>query len=337
MRKIVLLFCFSLLTACEYKELCYDHNHIFDVEVAFDWQLSPTADAAGMTVLFYNMDAPSTPYVRYDLGGMQGGKVKLAAGRYRALAFNNDTETILYRDMDRIETIEAYTRNSSIEEGTQITTRSQMPQTKAAEDEPVILEPDMLWGGSSAEFTVKADGSITPVRIMPQQRVQEVTVTIRNLPNLQYASQFGGAMSGLAPAVNMLTGERVVGKATQAFEVKVEDATTLKMSFLIFGPAVEVKDDPETPPQQSEEPDTEAADNHLTIYAVLSDGSQWYYTTEISSQVPDPRTPEGEDTEIYIEVEDIPVPKPIVNGSGFQPTIDDWQSIEIPVGMPDND
>jgi hypothetical protein len=27
----------------------------------------------------------------------------------------------------------------------------------------------------------------------------------------------------------------------------------------------------------------------------------------------------------------LPVPKPIVNGSGFQPTIDDWQGTEIDV------
>ena len=42
--------------------------------------------------------------------------------------------------------------------------------------------------------------------------------------------------------------------------------------------------------------------------------------------------PEGED-EIDVDIDGLPIPKPIVNGSGFQPTVDGWQSIEIDVGM----
>ena len=37
--------------------------------------------------------------------------------------------------------------------------------------------------------------------------------------------------------------------------------------------------------------------------------------------------------EIHIDIEELPVPKPIVNGSGFQPTIDGWQGVEIDVNM----
>ena len=34
-----------------------------------------------------------------------------------------------------------------------------------------------------------------------------------------------------------------------------------------------------------------------------------------------------------IEVSGLPIPKPIVNGSGFRPTIDTWQGVEIEIGM----
>ena len=36
---------------------------------------------------------------------------------------------------------------------------------------------------------------------------------------------------------------------------------------------------------------------------------------------------------IAIDIDELPIPKPIVNGSGFQPTIDGWQGIEINVEM----
>ena len=49
----------------------------------------------------------------------------------------------------------------------------------------------------------------------------------------------------------------------------------------------------------------------------------------------DPKNPETLEItyDIDIDLEDLPVPKPIVNGSGFQPTIDGWQGVEIPVDM----
>ena len=40
-----------------------------------------------------------------------------------------------------------------------------------------------------------------------------------------------------------------------------------------------------------------------------------------------------DDYEVGIELDELPIPKPIVNGSGFQPTIDSWQGVEIDVGM----
>ena len=74
----------------------------------------------------------------------------------------------------------------------------------------------------------------------------------------------------------------------------------------------------------------------LTIYAVLADNSKWYYTMDVTETIHNAKAEEEEEkTEritIYID-EGLPIPKPIVNGSGFQPTIDGWQGEEIEVGM----
>ena len=322
------------LTSCEYKELCYDHSHWAEVRVVFDWtgnvtksSLAPEVAGAGMTVLFYNMEQPGAEPIRYDLPGRQGGTVRLLPGTYRALAYNYDTETILYRGMEDISALEAYTRVSSIEEGTQLS-RSGMPRATQTENEPVILEPDPLWGASSEAFTLMLDekdvnGTIptTVITMHPTSRVYEVTVNIHNVPNLQYTSQIGGALSGLAPSVWMESAEVGEGAVTEAFTAAVVDEQTLQMHFRIFGHCPHLKEG-------------DANSHQLTVYAILADGSKWYYIVDVTDQmhgtVPDP---DHDDHTIDIEVDGLPIPKPIVNGSGFQPTIDGWQGIEIEVGM----
>lgn len=328
--KFIILFLLTssllLLTSCDYKDLCYDHSHSAGVIVRFDWQKASGLYAQGMTVLFYDTERTGNPE-RYDFVGRDGGTARLVTGSYRAVAYNYDTETILYRGMESSSTLEAYTRRSSIEEGTQMAAISRgytMPRAGGTEDEPVILEPDPLCGAQSDVFQLDASvaGDVT---IAPLMRTKKVVITINHVPNLQYTSQIGGSLSGLAPSVNMTTGELGEGCVTQAFTAASKGDSTIVMTFNIFGHC----------------PHAKGGDYNahlLTVYAVLADGSKWYYTEDVSDQMHNPSQGgggggSGEEVEIDIVVDDLPIPKPIVNGSGFQPTIDGWQGIEIQVDM----
>ena len=316
-----------LLTSCEYKDLCYDHNHWATVKVTFDWQKAPEAitradgqqqQGLGMTVLFYNLDEPGAEPIRYDFG-LEGGTARLEAGTYRAVCYNNNTETILYRGMNDYSTLEAYTRQSSIEEGT-LLTRSGMPRAQGTETEPVILEPDPLWGSCSEPFTLKHDDRDVSLVLYPEHRFQTLTVIITNVPNLQYTGQFGGAMSGLSASRWMAAGFPSEQLATQAFTASIIDATTLQMKFRIFGHCPHLEEGIEN--------------QHIfTIYAILADGSKWYYTINVTDKVHEGGSISEQEEELDIAIDGLPVPKPIVNGSGFQPTIDGWQGVEIEVGM----
>jgi hypothetical protein len=326
----ILLMVVWVLGACkaELRELCYDHSHISDLHVGFDWQEAPEMSPKGMTVLFYDSQQDYQEPERYDFAGTEGGNARLVKGDYRAVAYNYDTETILYRYGESYATLEAYTRYSSVEEGTQLapfTRGVAMPRGSGTENEPVILEPDELCGAISDEFALSLDKT-TEVVIKPEVRTKEVVITINNVPNLEYTNQFGGSLSGLAPSVCMATGRLGEGCVTESFACYPVDATTLKMKFRIFGHCPE-----------SEEG---VQNTHLlTIYAVLADGSKWYYTTDVTEQMhdehpsPGPGPEPGGEEEIDIDIEGLPIPKPIVNGGGFQPSIDGWQSIEIEVGM----
>ena len=316
---IIYILCMvALFSSCNHKDLAYDSTA--PLKVLFDWQKAPDAQPTGMTVLFYKPEDSSAEPIRYDLSGMLGGTVQLSPGLYQAIAYNYDTETILYRGQVQPDALEAYTRISSLEEGTQLSpTRAQMPRAVSTENEPIILEPDMLWGAVSEPLALTGFEEEQSTVLQPVPRVRDITITIHNVPNLQYTGQFGGALSGLASSVWMSTGQVGGDCATQAFPVYVLDATTLQMQFRVFGHC----------PHR----DNGVINTHLlTIYAILADGSKWYYTQDVTEQLHDTKL-NPDDTHIYIELDELPLPKPIVNGSGFQPTLDSWQSIEINVGM----
>lgn len=320
MKKFCALCLLCLLSvACEYKELCYDHGHWVKVRVDYNWSDVPRPKP--MTVLFYDQLAPSREAIRYDLANTAGDSVRLDPSTYQAVVYNYDTETILLRSADQLSTLEAYTRESSIEEGTEFpTTRSRMPRGIGTEEEPVILEPDTLYSAASSIFELVLNDTTKHVLFQPQERVVHVNITLHNVPNIKYTQQFGGSLSGLAPSVFLSSGVLGEGAATQAFPCKVVNDSTLQMNFRIFGHCPHFDDDG-------------TYNGHiLMVYAILGDGSKWYYTEDVTTQMHD-RTKNPLGSDIQIDLEGLPVPKPIVNGSGFQPTIDGWQGIEIDVGM----
>ena len=314
MRKSVFILTSLLMTSCSYKELCYDHNHTGEVSIRYNWTNTPETALAGTTALFYSGEGEP---VRYDFTGMQGGPARLSPGSWQVVSYNNDTEAILYRG-NTVESLEAYTRPSSLEEGTKLMTKSSMPKARGTEQEPVILEPDLLWGGASEVFEV-ADGQSHVIPVPMGERAVEIEVTIHNVPNLEYTSGLGGALSGLAGSVFVADGKVGSECVTQSFEVAATGPATLQMRLNTFGHC----------PKAGEGPHNT---HILTIYAVLADGSQWYYTTDVTVQMHDPvQNPNR--YHINLSLDQIPLPKPIINGSGFQPTVDSWQGVEIEIGM----
>ena len=306
-----------LFGSCQYKELYYEQDDWADLFVRFDWHDAPDMNPGGMTVLFYR--ASTGDPERYDFTGSEGGKARLQSGTWQAVAYNYDTETILYQGMESAASLEAYTRQSSIAEGTQLPTRD-MPRAQNTEDEPVILEPDPLCGAVSSIFPVEMNRSQS-ITTCPQMRTQEVVVTIHDVPNLQYCTAFGGALSGLAPSVLVASGILGEGRVTEAFAGRAVDATTLEFKVRIFGHCPEGAHG-------------DYNSHMLTVYVILADGSKWYYTADVSGQMHRNGQGTGDDNNsIAIELDELPIPKPIVNGSGFQPTIDGWQGIEIEVDM----
>ena len=94
-------------TGCNHKELCYQHPHVGEIRVEFDWRYAPEANPQGMVVFFYPLDEGRGDYIRYDFVGGEGGKVNLRAGNYLMLCYNND-----FNSYDRLKKLNEYYKNA---------------------------------------------------------------------------------------------------------------------------------------------------------------------------------------------------------------------------------
>ncbi|MFG6382265.1 MAG: DUF5119 domain-containing protein [Muribaculum sp.] len=179
-------------------------------------------------------------------------------------------------------------------------------------DERVALSPDMLWADNAGGVTVTKGASNT-LTLYPGEAVCTYTVTVRNAENLKYAAALGGSLStmagGVLPAVGRVSDERV----TVPFDAcKSQDKTSLHARFLTFG-----------------QPEGRECRHTLIIYAILSDNAKWCYTYDVTAQVHDAPDPHHVD----ILLDGLPLPKPIQNGNGFRPDIDEWQTVKIDISL----
>ena len=305
------------LTSCDHKELDRLSASCARVRVLFDWRKAPGASAKGMSLYLYPQTGGDP--LRYDFPNASGGTVEIPFGRYRALFLNNDSETLLLRGTERFASFELYTRTSTLLEPLGLQGN---PEGANPPDEPVVLAPDALWAGQEdpvelslsdlrADPTVgDADKEIT---LYPQGKTCTYTVEIRRVQNLKYTSALSFSLSGLSGNLFAGRGERSSLRSTIPFPAKADGAAEkVTARFLCFGTSTSAN------PLRT-----------LSLYVILSDGSKQYYTFDVSAQVneaPDPKN-------VHILIEGLNLPKPIANGGGFHPTIDEWQSITEEINM----
>ncbi len=69
--------------SCSHKDLCYDHSHIVELNVIFDWSEAPDATPRTMVLQLFELDG--SHYNRYEFGSTKGGIIRVRAGAYRML------------------------------------------------------------------------------------------------------------------------------------------------------------------------------------------------------------------------------------------------------------
>ena len=326
-----------LVTACEHKELCYHHPHTAQLQVEFDWSYAPDAErnneVEGMCLWFYPVDEAGTQTgepMRYDLAGMKGGTVEIPVGRYQVLYYNNDYEVVQFRGVGDFWQQECYTREGSLFEPVFGNASYSAPRAKGTEEERVVITPEMMWGDHAMNVDIREKGlSYWFVRdgeterttierdelrltLMPHEQICRYTYEIRNVKNVGYVTQMSASLSGMSGSVCCASEQVEVEAVTLPFEASFDEQTHIVGDFHTFGHH----------PENDER-------HKLALYVWLNDGSKWLYTFDVTGQVdeaPDKRR-------VHIVIDELSLPEPIGDDSGFQPTVDGWIEEEEEIWM----
>ena len=308
------------MTSCDHKELCYTHPHSANVNIAFDWRNCPTANPAGMTVYFYNLDDAEAQPMRFDFVGPRGGEVTLPLGNYEAICVNSDTEFAHFYDTFSMSTFIARTRKADVLEGMQSRSES-TPVARGTEDEICMAYPDDIYCDTIRRTTIAHPDINYTIEFRPEDILCHYTYEITNCENLKFVRQIAGTISGMSPEMLLASRSHPGEHSIIPFSGTAVSDTRIEGAFQVFGHL----------------PTGSRSDIHKShqrmIYAVLADGSGWYKDFDVTEQVHNARDYRN----VHIKIDGLKFPEPIQGDpddeGGFQVGVSDWTEVEVVLPM----
>lgn len=301
----------AMLSSCEHKELCYDHVHNVTVNVVFDWNGAPDANPAGMHVYFF--PAGGGQHLRFGLAGRDGGQIEIPDGTYDIICINSDSETAQLRGTDSFSTFEIFTRDASLLEGMGLLAPSRSPIVEGTENESVTLAPDLIYNGKAESIKIPFSREQQTVTLHPMQTVCNYSFDIINVENLKYVSSMSASLSGMSGSYLAGADQSTEEPHTVPFEAAPSGETTISGQFHVFGHC----------------PGGNGNKHIFALYVVQNDGKQVYYTFDVTGQIhsaPDKNN-------VHILIDGLTLPRPIVNGGGIKPSVDEWEDVEVNIPM----
>ena len=311
LRQIFISVILLMTAACTHKELCYDHTHTRNINVEFDWSKAPDAQPKSMSLYLFPEDGGKP--LRHEFTNVSGGTIRVVAGRYKAICLNSDTRNITIHNESDYDRFCISTKNIYSVSGltsNKISTSS-LPTVKGAEEERWVYSPELVWSARHDDLLISEDNQT--ISMQPEGHIRNCHVRINNAENLQWITGISASLSSMAgghhPSCKMESNELVTIPFDTLYDPKSQ---TVNGRFTTFGHC----------------PDGDVTHN-LIIYAVLADESQWFYTYDVTQQIHDADDPYN----IYITLDGLPLPKPVVDGGGFKPSVGEWKEIEINISM----
>lgn len=324
----VLLICLAsvFMCSCHQKELVYPASTMLKVTVSFDWKYAPEADPEGMSVVFFPIGGEGRIW-RYELSGRDGGTVSLPAGRYRMLAFNNDTRYISYDGISHFDTYNAYTFKTAVSWPQSVI--ETYPELNAY---TAYHSPDALYCGTAEDVSVSlcsvsyrpCDPGADPsdvqikecgkhiIRCYPSPRTSKYTCVFRNVANATGMKRGYCLLTGLAPSD--LIAEDILSDSEGAYAFLAgRKVSEISGSVMAFGVSASPK-----------------ACQYLYLVAVMSDGKVVAFRYDVSDQILN--SPDKRNVMIIIDGVELPEVKPIVPddpSTDFEVAVDDWEMIII--------
>ena len=185
---LVFIFLWMGLTACEHKDLCYDHPHFATVRVVFDWtKISNHDKPEGMRVVFYPTDDESNTWI-FDFPGGEDGEVELPENDYRVICFNYDTDGMVWKENGSYTLFTADTRD-----------------VRSPDNQTMAVTPPWLCGDHIDRVILKdiPEGSTKVIRLTPVNMVCHYTYEVNGIRGLDRVADLRAALSGMSGSLNM--------------------------------------------------------------------------------------------------------------------------------------
>lgn len=313
--RLVALALLGLIAAsCHHKDVYMEEEMTSQLQVVFDWREAPEADPQSMAMYLYEEDGHNP--MRFIFSNKTGGLIKAPFGTRHAICMNADnTDWARMRNQESIETLEIYTQDAEAI-GTRAEDASGIPRPEGTENERIAATPGMLWGSRTNNISIVPHDGMQTITMFPKECICHYIVDVYDVENLEgvESSAVDATLSGMAEGYNHGQQSATDNTVSMRFDLKGNPVEkNLHGEFLTFG---------ECP--------TTVAKHYLTLYMILTDGSKWYHSFDVTDQVskaPDP-------THVHIIVRGLDLPEPPKEGSSEVKTdVNDWQPVNIGLKM----
>lgn len=293
---IILIFVMmAWVSSCEYKDLCYDHSHLAEVQVAFE--SNDNTPVKPMPMRLYLFSEYYDYSFQYDLPSDKVSTIKVPAGQYNAICMNIDINSILFANETLYDKFTLFTKDYGFR----------------MNDLVIVDEPDSLWVDKLENICIDRKDSTQLVLMHPEFAPCELEIEIRNIEDLaSNLPKMNGYVSGLAGGYLPSSKRTDQSKVTLAFPFRYVAEKTIKGRFLFWGHC----------------PDVEGS-HILYLDFRLDDNSIWRYTLDITERIHS-----ASDRKHICIVLDGGLPLPVRvddEGGGFIPTVQPVDTINIEI------
>ncbi len=284
-----------LLAGCAHKDLCYFNANRSQVEVIFEWDSLPQDPPLGMRLFFYPQSG-AEPYIE-NLNGAKGGYVDVPVGNYTVVCVNNDTETILWRGENALNTLEAYTRTTELVEN--------MPgvTTPKQGEEEMVLAPEPIWSDTLQNVVVQREAEDQLFVLYPTVATKRITYEVNRVSGSENITLIRATLSGLSGSLLLADREIAQTGATLPFSgsVDTDNSSRIVGEFHCFGYL----------PNLMQE---------FTLYCWSAEGN-----IKSSYDVTDQMVNSVDTTHIHLIIDgNLTIPSGGNDGSGFEPNVNEW-------------
>ena len=287
-------------------------DHTVSVSVTFDMRYVGDQPPAGMTLYLYPLDE-NLETRRFDFKGITGGKVDIKPGRYNIICYNNDTHGVDFRNTDRYDSHEAYTRQSALNQSPD---GNNLPVAPGAEDEQLLICPDPMTGTSISNVSLESND--VTLTLQPRRLTCTYRYEITDVTNIGRVTSMFASISGMTSSFLLCDGTPGSECATLVSEAVSDGMSRITGEFVIF-----------------RHDNGCNASHHLMLYVWTDDGKlHCLGGSDTRFDMTEKLHQSGESGSVTLTVNGLEIPQSHgPEGTGYTPDIDDWPIVDTDIDI----